>query len=367
MDLSERIEAFARLGEYLKENLQEATDMLPSPGITGGKLFADPDLNRICREAGAANPWFIPFFIHYALSETARMLDRDKLEQWTARYPGEKFRPGKPRVIGTILAGNIPLVGFHDFLSILLSGHRFKGKLSGKDERILPFLADMLLAFESRFAPSIQFEESRIGSIDAMIATGSNNTFRYFEYYFGKYPHIFRKNRNGIALLRGDESSEELEALANDIFLYFGMGCRSVAKLYVPEVYDFDRLFKEMEKYRDLIDHNKYANNYQYQRSVYLVNRVEHLDNGFLLLRHDPAISSPVGTLHYQTWSPETGVPDLRRQQDAIQCIAGRELTGLPGMEGLTTVNFGQTQQPEPWDYADNMDTLNFLINLYQN
>jgi hypothetical protein len=264
--------------------------------------------------------------------------------------------------VGTILAGNIPLVGFHDFLCILISGHAFIGKTSGKDRRLLPFLADRLIELKPRFKPLLRFEESRLGPVDAIIATGSNNSFRYFDHYFGKYPHIFRQNRNGVAILRGDESAEELSALCDDIFLYFGLGCRNVAKLYVPKGYSFNELFHEMEKYLPLAGHNKYANNYLYQRSVLLMNRVEHLDNGFLLIRAGKAISSPVGTLHYETYTDRGKLAaSLPGKGDSIQCVAG------PGIPGLSTLKFGSTQHPELWDYADNMDTLKFLTNLYEN
>ncbi len=359
MDLSDRIDAFARLGDYLKENLRDAAEDLISPDITGEQLFRDPALRRVSREAREENPWFIPVFLHQALQETARVLTRECLGEWTGRYPGTASLPRDPRVVGTILAGNIPLVGFQDFLAILLSGHRFKGKMSGKDDKILPFLADKLISIESRFAPFIRFEDSRLGPIDAMIATGSNNTFRYFEYYFGKYPHVFRHNRNGIAVLRGNESPRELAALADDVFLYFGMGCRNVAKIYVPGDFDFDRLFGAMEKYAPLSGHHKYGNNYQYHRSVFLMNRVDHLDNGLILLCASPSVSSPVATLHYETWREEEELlRSIRQNREAIQCIVAGEVGDLP------TVPFGKTQHPEPWDYADDVDTLNFLINL---
>jgi hypothetical protein len=385
MELPGRIEAFARLGEYLER--------LPPPGelkITGGQengaprtdpetgrssetehrrsseteswRISDPELRAVMEEAQASNPWFIPAFVHHALAETARLLKKENLGEWTGRYPAGRLEPGHPRTIGTVMAGNIPLAGFHDFLSILMSGNRFRGKLSARDDKLLPFLASRLTGFEPRLAPYINFEESRLGPIDAMIATGSDNSSRYFEYYFGRYPHIFRRNRNGTALLDGTETEDELERLADDIFIYFGMGCRSVAKLFVPRNYDFAPLFRKMEKYNALIDHHKYANNYLYQRTVFLMNRVEHLDNGFLLVRPEPALSSPVATLHYETWEgPPHPPPGIRDRIESIQCIAGRQV------EGLHTVRFGRTQYPELWDYADEVDTMDFLLNLYEN
>jgi hypothetical protein len=386
MELPGRIEAFAKLGEYLRERLPGPGEIPLSPGIKDGNIYPDPELEKVTQEAEAANPWFIPSFIRHALAETGRLLERKNLEEWTGRYPRERFEPLHPRVVGTVLAGNIPLAGFHDFLSILVSGNRFRGKLSGKDDKLLPFLAAKLVAFEPRLEPFLHFEESRLGRIDAMIATGSNNSFRYFEYYFGKYPHIFRRNRNAAALLDGTETKEELEALADDVFLYFGMGCRNVAKLYVPEGYDFDGLFRKMEKYLPLIDHHKYANNYLYQRTVFLMNRVEHLDSGFLLVRPERALASPAATLHYETWAGDPHLPPgLQEQAGSIQCIAGRG-TGGSNTEGvgvsnalgvgvsnalgagiLRMVPFGRTQYPELWDYADDVDTLKFLLNLYEN
>lgn len=357
MDLSERIEAFAQLGDYLKD----ALPVKEGPTDTG--------LQDAVAEAEIANPWFTGPFIHHALVEISRILDRSLLEEWTGRYPPENFASGTPKLVGTILAGNIPLVGFHDFLSVLLSGHRFKGKMSGKDDKLLPFITGKLVEIEPRFSGFIQIEEKEIGTIDAMIATGSNNSFRYFDYYFGKYPHIFRKNRNGAAILDGSESAEELSSLADDMLLYFGMGCRNVAKLFVPENYSFDALYEGLEKFRHLSDHHKYANNYQYQRSVFLMNNIKHLDNGFLIMRQDRSISSPVGTLHYDLYHDLSSlIPSLRDQQDSIQCIAAgnriRKVIESPGIQGFSAIPFGSTQYPEPWEYADNVDTLNFLSNL---
>lgn len=362
MNLSERIEAFANLGDFLKENLQDQEKVYPSVDKPGEIYFNNRELVDISKEAREVNPWFIEVFVYQALKEISLLLNRTKLKEWVNRYPQSGFQPASSLSVGTILAGNIPLVGFHDFLSILLSGHRFIGKMSGKDDKILPFLAEKIRKFDPGFSDYIHFEESHLSNIDAIIATGSNNSSRYFEYYFGKYPHIFRKNRNGVAILSGNESDEDLCALADDIFLYFGMGCRNISKIYLPEGYSFNRLFEAMENYHQVIDHHKYANNYQYQRSVFLMNRVEHLDNGFLLVRPDMAIASPVGTLHYEFYTnPKALGSQLRAEQDSIQCIAG------PRIDGLSTVKFGSTQHPGLWDYADNVDTLNFLSNLYEN
>ncbi len=362
MNLSDRLEAFALLGDYLKESIKDLEKVYPAADDPEEKFFKNPELSEITLESRKVNPWFIPVFKYHAIREISGLLDRSLLEEWIGRYPAESFDPGSPMTVGTILAGNIPLVGFHDFLSVLTSGHRFTGKMSGKDDKILPFLANKILEFEPRFSDYIHFEEAHLGHIDAIIATGSNNSSRYFDYYFGKYPHIFRRNRNGVAFLSGNETEEELAGLADDIFLYFGMGCRNVSKIYVPEGYEFNRFFEAMEIYSKVLDHHKYANNYLYQRSILLLNQLEHLDNGFLLLRADQAIASPVGSLHYEFYtSTEELSSQLTAEQEKIQCIAGAELSGL------STLRFGSTQHPGLWDYADNMDTLKFLTNLYEN
>ncbi len=243
MRLAERIDAFARLGEALKAGLLDTDLKTLSPDSPGEKLFQSEELLDLVSVAGAENPWFTPYAIYYALTDTCRMLERDHLRDWTGRYYEAVLGGPSPKNIGTILAGNIPLAGFHDFLSILISGHHFTGKTSGKDGRLLPFLADKLVSLQPAFRKRFSFVEEKLGQIDAIIATGSNNTSRYFDYYFGKYPHIFRKNRNGVAVLSGNETEEELSSLSDDIFLYFGLGCRNVAKLYIPEGFDFNRFF----------------------------------------------------------------------------------------------------------------------------
>ena len=345
MNLADRIEAFAKLGDELK-----------------GEKLESSGIREVVKEAEENNRWFTPQSINFALEETIRLLGRSSLEKWLSAYPGFQFDPPVPKEVGVILAGNIPMVGFHDFLSVLLSGNCFKGKLSGKDDKLLPWLAGRLKSILPGLGERIRFVEDKLGSVDAIIATGSNNTSRYFQYYFGRYPHIFRKNRNGIAVLTGNETDEELALLADDIFIYFGLGCRSVSKMYVPAGYDFDKFYRTMEKYHPVANHNKYANNYQYYRSVYLMNLVEHLDNGFLILKKDKGFSSPVSTLFYDHYDD---LEDVKRQikenKEKIQCVVAAPGTDLPA------IPFGQSQHPEAWDYADNMDTIKFLHNLYKN
>jgi hypothetical protein len=359
LKLPERIDALVSLGVSLKSCLQDADPDTLAPDCPAEELFRSGECIDLAVQTGAENPWFTPYSIYHALSETCHTLEREELLEWISRYDEQELEDHPVREIGTILAGNVPLVGFHDFLSILISGHSFRGKLSGKDDKLLPFLADKLVCHEPSFGDRISFDAEKLGSFDAIIATGSNNTSRYFNYYFGRYPHLFRKNRNGVAVLTGKESAEELALLAEDIFLYFGLGCRNVAKLYVPEGYEFTHFFPAMERFEVLRDHAKYANNYTYRRSVFLLNQAAHLDNGFLLLCPDRAFSSPAAVLHYETCPDLAAVENqLAACREQIQCVVSSAPLSTP------SIPFGRSQHPRPWEYADNVDTLKFLTNL---
>ena len=253
------------------------------------------------------------------------------------------------------MAGNIPLVGFHDFLSVLLIGDHFVGKLSSNDNILLPFLAEELINIQPEFSNRIEFTKDRLPQFDKVIATGSNNTARYFEYYFKDKPHIIRKNRNSVAVLQGNETNEQLKALGEDIFQYFGLGCRNVSKLFVPKGYNFDVFFEAMYAYRDVINHHKYANNYDYNKAVYLMSSVKLLDNAFLLLKEDLNFSSPIGTLFYEFYSDEVQLQNrVKQEEENIQCIVGTHK--------FSEVDFGKAQHPELTEYADGVDTIKFLI-----
>jgi hypothetical protein len=362
--LEERIGAFHKLGRLLDSYIKYATDRTCKKKTTG--LIKDSEytstfenIDHTIEEAIFINPWFTRQNILFSLSEIARVLTESNLVKWLSPYPGRELEKEHPKKIGVILAGNIPLVGFHDFLSILMCGHRFIGKLSSKDDKLLPLLGTLLSDFNGEFSTFIEFEENRLKDIDAIIATGSNNTFRYFEYYFGGYPHIFRKNRNGVAVINGTETVKQLTDLAEDIFTYFGLGCRSVSKLFVPEHYQFKTFFEAIEKYNYLVEHNKYMNNYTYYRSVYLLNKIPYLDNGFLILKQDVSHQSPIACLFYEFYDSTEKVSNkLIRDKNLIQCVVGEE---LPGVE---TVPAGHSQHPELWDFADHIDTIDFLVNL---
>ena len=256
------------------------------------------------------------------------------------------------------MAGNIPLVGFHDLLCVWVSGHKAVVKLSSEDKLLLPFIVEQLRDRIPEWAEAVTFSDEKITDFDAVIATGSNNTARYFEYYFGKKPHIIRKNRNSVAVLTGKETQEELTALGKDIFQYYGLGCRSISKLFVPENYFFDAFFQAIYAYRDIINEQKYANNYDYNKAVYLMSLYKLLENGFLILKEDKSYASPIATLFYEYYTDTEALKkQLITDTEQIQCVVAKGL--LPD-----EIAFGNTQIPQLWEYADNVDTLKFLSNL---
>jgi hypothetical protein len=254
------------------------------------------------------------------------------------------------------MAGNIPLVGFHDFLCALISGNNVQIKLSSKDSKLIKYLVGYIERIEPSFQGRITFKE-RLEGFDAIIATGSDNSARYFEYYFGKYPNIIRKNRTSCAILTDAESDQEIANLGIDIFSYFGLGCRNVSKLYVPTDYDFINLLSRLESFKEIIHHHKYCNNYDYQKSILLVNGVQHLDNGFLLLQENEKLVSPISVLYYERYVDESDLRNkLKVNAEKIQCIVGKVKPA--------EIPFGQAQYPNVWDYADQIDTLKFLSEL---
>ncbi|WP_435625577.1 acyl-CoA reductase [Flagellimonas sp.] len=314
------------------------------------------DFQNILVKAEAKNSWFISENLEFALQQWANLLTEKKLTQWLSHY---KIESGKiPKTVAIIMAGNIPLVGFHDFIAVLLSGNRVLAKLSSNDKLLLPFLAQILITYSPNLKGFIAFTEEKLEHFDAVIATGSNNTSRYFEYYFGKYPNIIRKNRNSVAVLTGTEGQEELQALGEDIFRYYGLGCRNVSKLYVPEGYDFDNFYKAIFNFQEIIHQNKYANNYDYNKAVYLMSEIKVLDNGFLVLKEDEGFSSPIACLFYEFYADTSTLKNtLANQSEHIQCIVSQE-----GFEN--EIPFGQTQTPALNDYADGVDTMEFLLSL---
>jgi hypothetical protein len=291
-----------------------------------------------------------------AVHAIAVMLHKRDLEKWLENESGNPEI--KMHSIGLILAGNIPIVGFHDILCVLASGHKALIKLSSQDQKFIPYILNKLIEIEPAFQLQISYID-RLKDFDAVIATGSNNTSRYFDYYFSKVPHIIRKNRNSVAILNGEESKEDLKALGHDIFDYFGLGCRNVSKLYVPKDYVFEEFFESIEEFKSVADHHKYNNNYDYNKSIFLVNLDKHLDNGFILLKEDSRFVSPLAVLYYEEYhNIEQLGSELIKNEDLIQCIVSN--SKLP----LSTVPFGQSQCPGLFDYADGVDTMKFLREL---
>jgi hypothetical protein len=321
-------------------------------------IMAQPDeqLSALIGSAHQYNAWFTPQSAQMAVHAIAVMLNKRDLEKWLENESGNPEI--KMHSIGLILAGNIPIVGFHDILCVLASGHKALIKLSSQDQKFIPYILNKLIEIEPAFQLQISYID-RLKDFDAVIATGSNNTSRYFDYYFSKVPHIIRKNRNSVAILNGEESKEDLKALGHDIFDYFGLGCRNVSKLYVPKDYVFEEFFESIEEFKSVADHHKYNNNYDYNKSIFLVNLDKHLDNGFILLKEDSRFVSPLAVLYYEEYhNIEQLESELIKNEDLIQCVVSN--SKLP----LSTVPFGQSQCPGLVDYADGVDTMKFLREL---
>ncbi len=301
------------------------------------------------------NGWFNRENIVHSLKQWSQALTTENLKLWLGEYD---LSESGGKTVGIVMAGNIPLVGFHDFLSVLVTGHQVLVKLSSNDQLILPVIASYLMHLDSRYENRIKFTDEKLEKFDAVIATGSNNTARYFEYYFKNKPSIIRKNRNSVAIINGTESKEELQKLGEDIFRYYGLGCRNVSKLYVPENYDFDSFFKAIYDWNPIINQDKYANNYDYNKAVYLMSEFKLLDNGFLMLKEDQSFGSPIATLFYEKYENESNLmKKLGEDKEKIQCIVKSNTEN-------GEVKFGQTQKPQLWDYADDIDTIEFLSNL---
>ena len=341
------LKAFDALGRFL-------TEFCESDALVQNVWHQE--LKTILGKAEQQNSWFTQENLRFTLRYWSTVLNKEQIQNWLEKYP--EPASNHPKTIAIIMAGNIPLVGFHDFICVILSGNRALAKLSSNDALLLPFLTKFLLHQDPELEDKMAFTQEKLENFDAVIATGSDNTGRYFEYYFSKYPNIIRKNRNSIAVLTGKESPEVLGALGEDIFRYFGLGCRSVSKLMVPKDWDYDAFFNAIYPYRKVIDHHKYANNYDYNKAVFLMSEFKLMDNNFLLLKEDAAFASPIGTLYYEYYDNETALLDrLSTSPEKIQCVVGNSNL-------LDTIPFGSTQIPKLDDYADGVDTLAFLMSL---
>jgi hypothetical protein len=330
------INAFTKLGAFMTTPSDEFSSLMES--------------------SSNFNAWFTLEEVQRSVTSLSNMLNNTDLEKWFESIEITET----PKKVGLILAGNIPLVGFHDVLSVLATGNIALIKLSSSDDKLLPALLTKLISFEPEFASHIEYTE-RLKDFESIIATGSNNSSRYFDYYFGKVPHIIRKNRNSVAVLTGEESVESMRRLGHDIFDYFGLGCRNVSKIYIPEDYEIKNFFEPIEQFQPIVNHFKYNNNYDYNKSIYLVNGVKHFDNGFLLLKEDQALPSPLAVLYYEKYNSLEEVKGrLTLEKDNIQCVVAEVQLDLESPE----LGFGQSQSPRLWDYADNVNTIAFLNGL---
>jgi hypothetical protein len=358
ISLERRIIAFSSLAERFKEIAEALEKDQPDGGNQHDSLFT------IQSQCTQMNPWFTKENIVFAFHSWSRLLNKRSLENWLKAY-NIPMKPASSKTIAVINAGNIPLVGFHDFLSVLLSGNNYLAKNASDDSILLPYIASLLIEIEPDFKSQISFTE-KLSNFDAVIATGSNNSSRYFNYYFGKYPHIIRKNRNAIAVLTESESEDFFKPLAEDIFRYFGLGCRNVSKLYVPEGYNFDKFFKSIYDWNSLMQHNKYMNNFEHHNAVLLLKRIPFLQNGFLIVMENPSFSSPVAVLNYEYYSDTADVLSaLKKNKENIQCIVTNSKELLEDKD-ISSISFrpGRTQEPGLSDYADGVDTMRFLLGL---
>tara|TARA_R110002049_G_scaffold38978_2_gene120342 strand:+ start:586 stop:1644 length:1059 start_codon:yes stop_codon:yes gene_type:complete len=352
MDLHQRINAFSNLGAFLGQFSNGVIEK--KENVLYNDLFFDGFKHQL-KITQEHNDWFTQENILFALDGWHKLLTQENLETWLKPYNVSEINPKK---VAIIMAGNIPLVGFHDFLSVLISGHHVIVKQASKDKHLLPFLAKYLEYVEPEFKGTITFTEEKMTEFDAVIATGSNNTKRYFEYYFKGKPSIIRNNRNSVAVLTGNETHEELKLLSEDIFRYYGLGCRNVSKLYVPKNYDFNAFFEAMYHWHPIIDTAKYANNYDYNKAVYLMSEFDMLENGFLMIKEDKSFSSPIATVFYEYYESENELKKtLEAEKNNIQCIVSKDFD-------RKEIAFGNTQKPELWDYADGIDSISFLIKI---
>lgn len=346
--IQDRIAAFNKLGAFLSQFSNKKIEK--KDNIDYNDLFFDGFKHQL-KIAQENNSWFTRDNILFALESWSKALTTNNLEKWVSSCNLTTV----PKTVAIVMAGNIPLVGFHDFLSVLISGHNVLVKQSSSDKHLLPYLSKYLEYVNKNFKGKIYFTEQKLENFDAVIATGSNNTARYFEYYFKNKPNIIRKSRNSIAVISGNETEEDLQKLADDVFTYFGLGCRSVSKIYVPKEYDFNNFFNGMFVKKDIINNAKYANNYDYNKAVYLMSEFDLLENGFLMIKEDASYSSPIATIFYEYYDNEIDLKiKLHEDKDKIQCIVAKDFIE-------NEIAFGETQNPQLWDYADGINTLEFL------
>jgi len=343
MNINERTELISEIGEFLKNYLDEKYDNKKDDNLI--------EFEKVIKKAQSNNSWFTDENIKINLTYWSKKLIKTNLNQWLSKY---NLNDTSRKNIAIIMAGNIPLVGFHDFICVFLAGHNSIIKLSSNDKYLIPFLLNLVKFPSDR----IVYLDGMLKDYDAVIATGSDNTSRYFEYYFKNKQSIIRKNRNSIAILDGNETDEELKSLSHDILTYFGLGCRSVSKLYVPKGYNFDSFFNSIFAYKDLINNHKYANNYDYNKAIYLMSEYKFLDNGFFMIKEGNELHSPISTINYECYDNISHLSKkIKQQEENIQCI-------VSNIKFEGRIDFGETQNPSLNQYADNIDVMNFLLTI---
>ena len=352
MQLQERINAFVKLGDFLRQFSSEVTQK--ADNVEHNDFFFEGFKHQL-KLAKEHNGWFTEENIKFALKSWSDALNFSNLNTWLEPYAINNI---SPKEVAIIMAGNIPLVGFHDFLSVLISGHSVLVKQSSNDKHLLPYLTKYLEYVEPQFKGKITFTEEKLKNFDAVIATGSNNTARYFEYYFKNKPSIIRNNRNSVAVLTGDETSAELKNLSEDVFRYYGLGCRNVSKLFLPKGYKFDAFFEAIYHWHPIVEKAKYANNYDYNKAVYLMSEFDILENGFFMIKEDESYASPIATLFFEYYDDLSElIETLEAKKEQIQCIVSNGFI-------KNEIAFGATQKPQLWDYADDVDSIKFLSSI---
>ena len=346
-DLKERIQAFSDLGILFRENSS-------SQKIKTFQKW-DSELNKLLKDSYQYNSWFTENNLKLSLKNWSAELNKKNIENWLENY---KIELKSSKTVAIIMAGNVPIVGFHDLMCSLILGFKCIVKLSSDDKILIPLIVKFIQSRFDGFKEKVFFESNILKNFDAVIATGSNNSHKYFEYYFGKYPNLLRKTRHSVAVLNGNESDSELAMLSNDVFDYFGLGCRSVSKIFIPKGYDLDLLFNAFYMKRFVIDHNKYANNYDYNKAVYLMSEEKFYDNGFVILKEEKKLGSPIACVYFEYYDDLVQVQNIIKiNNQNIQCVVSNEKI-------FSGISFGTTQCPKLSDYADNLDTLKFLLKI---
>ncbi|MDB4131456.1 acyl-CoA reductase [Flavobacteriaceae bacterium] len=346
-NFKERLIAFSELGTLFKENVDKKEN----------KKFPEWDtvLEKTLIESHSYNSWFTIDNLKLSLKNWSNSLQENIISDWLSKYNIEDKSSKK---IAIIMAGNIPAVGFHDLLCSLLLNFDCIVKLSSEDKLLIPFIVKFLESRNEKLKNKVTFESEKLKDFDGVIATGNNNSHRYFDYYFSKYPNLLRKTRHSIAVLDGKESDKDLSDLSNDIFNYFGLGCRSVSKVFIPCGYDLDLLFNAFFRHKEVVNHNKYVNNFDYNKAVYLMSKEKFIENGFIILKEESKLGSPIGCLFYEFYNDKKEITKLiNNNSDSIQCV-------VSNINFNTNIKFGQTQCPNINDYADNNDTIKFLLKI---